>query len=329
MSKDVFKIQDLEAGKGERVKGYLKIAEKPAGLYQIPIMILNGSGEGPVLLINGGEHGSEYNGPAACLRLMKELDPKEINGTVILVPMVNTLAFEARWMHGNPFDYRDLSRCYVSEIPQGGSGVPLLSYQIATTFYKDVISKAQYRINLHGGDIEEDLNETITYRKTGDDPERDEIGLGMARNFGIQYIRESLPRPGRKPPSLKMPISIITEAGGMGRCQSDFVDRTFKGCINVMKYLKMMEGEPDIPPTAEVYNTYALYAKRGGLFISYVRAGDAVEEGQKIGEIKDLFGEVVEELFASTDGIVDMIFSPSIFEGDYLIGIGKNLRTIT
>lgn len=327
---DIFKIQDLEASKGEKVKGYLKIAEKPAGPYEIPIMIINGSGEGPVLLINGGEHGSEYNGPGACLRLMTELDPKKINGVVIIVPMVNTLAFEARWMHSNPIDYRDLSRCYIPEIIQGGSGHPLLSYQIATVFYKEIISKAEYRLNLHGGDIEEDLNETITYRKTGTDKKRDDIGLALARNFGLQYIRESLPRPGRGTRTgLEMPITIITEAGGMGRCQHDIIDRTFKGCINIMKYLKMLEGKPEIPPTAQVYNTYALYAKRGGFFISHVRAGDLIKQGQKIGVIKDLFGEILEELFAPTDGIVDMIFSPSIYEGDYLIGIGKNIRTIT
>jgi predicted deacylase len=329
MSEEVFKIQDLEVYKGEKIKGYLKISEKPAGKYQIPIMIFHGSRKGPVLLINGGEHGSEYNGPGACLRLMTELDAKMINGVVVIVPIVNTLAFEARWMHSNPVDYRDLSRCYVPEIPQGGSGHPLLSYQIAKVFYEEVISKADYRLNLHGGDLEEDLNETITYRKTGTDKKRDEMGLALARNFGLKYIRESLPRPGRKPSSLKMPITIITEAGGMGRCQHDIIDRTYKGCINVMKYLKMIPGAPEIPPSAIVYNTYAIYAKRGGFFISHVRAGDEITKGEKIGVIKDLFGEILEEIIAPTDGVVDMIFSPAIYEGDYLIGIGKNIRTIT
>lgn len=329
MSSKILKIQDLEAPKGRKQKGFLKISEKPAGTHQIPMMIINGAGDGPTLLINGGEHGSEYNGPAACLRLMTELDPKKTNGAVIVVPMVNTLAFEARWMHSNPIDHRDLSECYLPEIPKGGSGTPFISYQVASVFYKEVISKSDYRLNLHGGDLEEDLNESITYRKTGTDKARDDAGFALARNFGLKWIRESIPRLGRPSSSLPMPLTISTEAGGMGRCQHDIVDRTFKGCINVMKYLKMMEGKPEIPPTAMVYNTYAIYTNRGGFFISNVRAGDMISKGDKMGVIKDLFGEVLEEIIAPTDGIIDSIISPAVFEGDFLIGIGKDIRTVS
>ena len=55
-------------------------------------------------------------------------------------------------------------------------------------------------------------------------------------------------------------------------------------------------------------------------------------EGKKLEYLQSnpaVYGEILEELYAPTDGIVDMIFSPSIYEGDYLIGIGKNVRTIT
>jgi len=255
----------------------------------------------------------------------------EIRGKVILAPMVNTLAFEARWTHGNPVDYRDLTSCYVSEIPRGGSGVPLISYQVARTFYNEVLSKADYRLNLHGGDLEEDLNESITYRKTGTDAEIDAASFDLARNFGWKWIRESLPRPSRRASRqrLPMPLSVSTEAGGMGRCQHDIVDRTFKGVLNVMKHLNMLEGKPDIPSTAKVYNTYLLYAKRGGFFISYVRAGDIISEGDVIGVIKNLFGETLEEIVVPTDGIIDMITSPAIYEGDVVFGIGKNIRTVS
>jgi uncharacterized protein len=326
---DVFKVQDLEVRKGEKKTGYLRISGKPAGYHEIPMTIINGSYEGPVMLVNGGEHGSEYNGPAACLKLITELDPKKLHGTVMIFPMVNTLAFEFRWMHSNPLDYRDLTGCYLPEIPTGGSGHPLISYQLANIFYNTVISRAKYRLNLHGGDLEEDLNETITFSKTGVDKERDEIGYAMARNFGLKYMRERLPKAGRPASQgLPMPITVSTEAGGMGRCQSDIVDRTFNGCINVMKYLKMLEGTPTIPPKAYIYNTTATYAKKGGFFISNVRAGQAVTKGQCLGVTKDLFGNIVEEIYSQTDGIVDMITSPAVFEGDYVIGIGGNVREV-
>jgi len=315
--------------KGKKKQGYLKISEKPAGTHQIPITVINGVRNGPTLLVNGGEHGSEYNGPAACLRLMIELDPNEICGTVIIVPVVNTLAFESRWMHSNPVDYRDLTACYVPEIPKGGSGHPLISYQVAQTFYKEVISKADYRLNLHGGDIEEDVLTSTMYRKIGD-VTKDTEALSLCRNFGWEWIREGLPSSrSQATQSLHMPLTIGTEAGGMSRCQSDIVDKVVKGVINVMRYLGMLKGRPEIPPKARVYNPYHIYAKRGGLFISNVRAGDMVSAGDVIGVIKNLFGETLEEIIVPTDGVVHMVTSPAIYEGDVVFEIGKDIREIS
>ena len=325
--RDALRVQDLKAEKGEKVQGHLRISEKPAGPHQIPIMLVNGSGDGPTLVVNGGEHGSEYNGPAGCLTVMRELDPGEVSGRVILVPMVNTLAFEARWMHGNPIDYRDLTGCYVEEIPRGGSGVPKISYQVATTFYKEVLSQGDYRLNLHGGDLEEDLLTGTMYRRT-EDEERSDENLALCRAFGYEWIRESLPRPGGSARRLEFPMTVGTEAGGMGRCYGDIVDGVVKGIYNVMRHLGMLEGEPNIPPKARVYHPYHMYAEHGGFFISNVRAGDLVKEGDVLGVIKDLYGETLEEIVVPTDGVIHMVTSPAIWEGDVVYEIGKDIREI-
>jgi len=231
------KIQDLRIPKGSKKQGYLRISEKPAGPFQIPMTVINGSGDGPTLVINGGVHGSEYNGPAAALRLQVELNATNIDGNVIIVPLVNTLAFEGRWMHSNPIDYRDLTDCFVPEVPKRGSGHPVVSYQLAQVFYKEILSKADYRLDLHGGDLEEDVLESTWYRRTGEDPRRDDIGLALCRNFGWLWIRESVkkPEPAKSSDEMPMPISMGTEALGMGRCQHDIVDRVVRGCVNVMK----------------------------------------------------------------------------------------------
>jgi len=327
MSDDVLKVQDLVAGRGEKKQGYMRISERPAGVHRIPLMLINGAGDGPTLVINGGEHGSEYNGPAGCLSVMKELHPEDVSGKVIIVPMVNTLAFEARWTHGNPIDYRDLTGCYVEEIPRGGSGVPKISYQVATTFYREALSQGDYRLNLHGGDLEEDLLTGTMYRRTGEE-RRDEENLALCRAFGYEWIRESLPRPGGTQRRIEFPTTVGTEAGGMGRCYSDVVAGVVKGIYNVMRHLGMIEGELHIPPKARVYNPYHMYAEHGGFFISNVRAGDMVEEGQVLGVIKDLFGETLEEIVAPTDGVVHMVTSPAIWEGDVVYEIGKEIREI-
>ncbi len=322
---EVLKVQNLEARAGEKVQGYLEIAERPAGKHRIPLMLINGSGSGPTLVINGGEHGSEYNGPAGCLTLMKELQPAEIDGQVIIVPMINTLAFETRWMHGNPIDYRDMTGYYVEEIPRGGSGPPKITYYVTTTFYGEVLKQADYRLNLHGGDIEEDLLKGTMYRMVGDS-EKDELNLKLCRAFGWEWIRQSLPRPSSN--TMKFPMTVGTEAGGMGRCQSDIVSEVVTGCKNVMMQLNMLKGTPVIPPKAKVFNPYHLYAEHGGFFISNVIAGDIVQKGETLGVIKDLFGNLLEEIIVPTDGVIHMVTSPAIWEGDVVYEIGKDIKEI-
>jgi hypothetical protein len=240
--------------------------------------------------------------------------------------MVNTLAFEARWMHGNPVDYRDLTGHYVEEIPRGGSGVPKITYQVATTFYREVLSQGDYRLNLHGGDLEEDLLTGTMYRQKGDEA-HDAENLALCRAFGYEWIRESPPR--KSSTSLEFPMTVGTEAGGMGRCQSDIVEGVVKGIYNVMKKLEMLPGEPETPPRAKIYSPYHLYAERGGFFISNVRAGDMVEEGDVLGVIKDLWGETLEEIAVPTDGVIHMVTSPAIWEGDVVYEIGKDIREIS
>jgi len=329
MSK-VLKVQNLEAEPGTKVHGMLYIHEQPAYKHEVPMTLVNGAGDGPTICINGGEHGSEYNGPAGCLKLIQALDHNKINGKVILVPVVNTLAFEYRWMHGNPIDYRDLGGCYLDEVPRGGSGAPKHSYQLAITFYKEVLAQSDYRLNLHGGDIEEDVLTGVMYSRFGDD-ERDDENLSMARNFGWDWIREGIrkPKPGQQAkPRKYMPMTVGTEAGGMGRCTKDLSDMVLKGCLNTLKYLGMMDGEPDIPKKAKVFNPYHLYAEHGGFFISNVAAGDLVSAGDTLGEIRNLKGQIIEEITVPTDGVIHMVTSPAIWEGDVTYEIGKDIREI-
>jgi predicted deacylase len=90
----------------------------------------------------------------------------------------------------------------------------------------------------------------------------------------------------------------------------------------------MMEGDPIRPPKARTYEPCHLYAEHGGFFISNVRAGDLVKEGEVLGVIKDLFGETLEEIKVPTDGVIHMVTCPAIWEGDVVYEIGKNIKEI-
>jgi predicted deacylase len=114
----------------------------------------------------------------------------------------------------------------------------------------------------------------------------------------------------------------------MGRCQTDIADQVLKGCVNTLKHLGMMEGKPDIPKKAKVFNPYHLYSSHGGFFLSNVRAGDLVSKGDTLGEVRNMSGKIVEEIVVPTDGVVHMVTSPALWEGDVTYEIGKDIREI-
>src|SRR5687767_864907 len=61
---------------------------------QMPLAVVS-SGEGPTALVLAGNHGDEYPGPIAILKLMRELTPAVVRGRIILLPALNVFATKA------------------------------------------------------------------------------------------------------------------------------------------------------------------------------------------------------------------------------------------
>ena len=107
-----FTVGTATAAPGTKATGYIEV---PAGVdpaLQIPVVVVNGSKAGPVLAIVAGTHGTEYATIIAVERLIHLLDPKEISGTVILVPLVNVNSFLQKVPHLNPVDGKNMNRMF-------------------------------------------------------------------------------------------------------------------------------------------------------------------------------------------------------------------------
>lgn len=76
----------------------------------IPVVVINGAKRGPVLALVSGAHGTEYTSIIAIEKLISQLDPSQIAGTVILVPLVNIQSFEQKVPHVNPIDNKSMNR---------------------------------------------------------------------------------------------------------------------------------------------------------------------------------------------------------------------------
>src|SRR5205823_5047619 len=118
----------------------------PAGVdagMRIPVVLVAGAKPGPVLAIVSGAHGTEYASIIAVEKLIGLLDPQQISGTLILVPLVNQTSFEQKVPHVNPIDGKSMNRFY----PGKADGTQTERASLAIT--REVVEKCDHLIDLH------------------------------------------------------------------------------------------------------------------------------------------------------------------------------------
>src|SRR5262249_61191307 len=87
----------------------------PAGVDAAPrlaVAVVHGARPGPVLALVAGAHGTEYASIVALERLIARLDPGDVSGTVVILPLLNVASFEQKVPHLNPVDGKNMNRMY-------------------------------------------------------------------------------------------------------------------------------------------------------------------------------------------------------------------------
>src|SRR5665811_1662842 len=107
--------------------------------------IICGRREGPTLFVSAAIHGDELNGVEVIRRLLNLRALRSIRGTLLAVPIVNVHGFlhQSRYLP----DRRDLNRSFP------GSAKGSIAARLANTFYQQIVSRADYGIDLHTGAI--------------------------------------------------------------------------------------------------------------------------------------------------------------------------------
>ncbi len=317
-----FRIRDLTAEKGQKMKGFLQLGETATGPIQLPIVIINGQGDGPVLCLSAGVHATEYPSIDALMRLTRELTPRDLRGTLIAVPIVNMHMFASRQGFVSPIDGLNLNK--IAPGAQSGS----ISEIVADVLLNEVIAKAEYHVDMHAGDLGEILYAFGGYPMTGDD-DRDRRGEALARLYTPRLV--ALYREGSKLPpasgsivleaTRRGVVSILAESGGNGTLEEADVQVHLTGVRNIMRYLKMIEGDPQIPGMQLIATErYVTRAARAGLLRLKVAIGEDVNEGQEAAEICDVWGETVERVKFSRPGVTGLIWShKAVNTGDPIV----------
>jgi predicted deacylase len=317
-------VGEIVARPGEKACGYLRVATA-ATTVELPITIACGRRPGPRLALVAGVHGSEYVGIAAAVSVMRDLDPDALAGAVLSVNIVNVPAFRERIAYICPLDGANFGRAF----PGQAQGTP--SEIIADRIQREVVARCAHVIELHGGDITEDLVPFLLLHRTGNE-EVDRRSLALAGCYGIPYVVQSPSWDGRydthgacyavaceagKP-------SLLAEAGQHGQVDAGAVQTHVDGVTNVLRYLGMIQGIPQEVGEPRVTRRYvSLRSPASGLLRPRVLAGDTVAEGDVVAVIDDYFGSLIAEVRAPIGGIVlYRVSSLTILGGEGLLGIG-------
>ncbi|HEY6066130.1 MAG TPA: M14 family metallopeptidase [Thermoanaerobaculia bacterium] len=321
----LFTVGTAAAAPGQKVFGAIEV---PAGVdagTRIDVAVVRGTRPGPVLALVSGAHGTEYASIVAVEKLIQALDPAVVSGTVILVPLVNVASFEQKVVHVNPVDGKSMNRFY----PGKADGTQTERASFAIT--REVVEKCDHLIDLHGGDLDEDLRPYSYWTKTGN-AAQDAVSREMVLAFGLDHVIVSTDRP--KDPQASRYLentatvrgkpSITVEAGHAGTVEPDDVAALVDGTLSVMRYLKMLPGAPakvENPIWIESVKTVA--SEAGGLFYPAVRRGAYVGAGTRLGHVTDFVGRTIFEARSPSAGVVLYVCAvPSMKKGDTIANIG-------
>jgi len=307
----------LSAARGEKRYGITEftVDRKP---YRLPMWLVNGVHDGPTLAVTAGVHPAEYASIAAALHFGQTIDPATLRGRVIVVPVMNLPAFTARSIYLCPLDGKNLNRVF----PGDANGTA--SEQIAAWMFANVITRADYFVDMHGGDLIEALLPFTIFYKSGD-PTVQAVSLEMAKAFGIPILVGIETPGGTYSAAAKAGIpAILTEAGGQGIWTTQDVRAHTDGLDRLMRHLKMIDGPPPAPVACTVLSRFLWRrSDHDGFWYPGVSVNDAVTEGQELGVVKDWEGRILQRATAEADGrVLFIVSSLAINRSDPLLAVG-------
>jgi predicted deacylase len=320
-----FAVGTASAAPGQKATGYLEVPAGVDAATSIPVIVINGAKPGKILALVSGAHGTEYVSIIAIEKLITALDPAQITGTVILVPLINIQSFEQKVPHVNPIDNKSMNRFYPGK--PDGTQTERASYLIT----KEIVDRCDYLIDYHGGDLDESLRPYAYWGPTGRELQ-DHISKEMALAFGLDHIiiwseRPTDPAATRyldNTASVHGKPSIVVEAGHAGTVETDDVNLLVDGTLSTMRALRMLPGESHpIENPVWIEKLSDVLADGPGLWYPLVKRGTYVSAGMKLGAITDFFGKVIAEPRAPVSGIVLHVNAvPSLKKGDNIADLG-------
>ncbi len=280
----------IDFDKSGKQIGFVMIPHSPHddawGVTRLPIAVIS-NGTGPTVILEGGNHGDEYEGPITICEIIRELDPGEIQGRLILMPAVNVHAVIAG-QRTSPVDGLNFNRAFP------GNPLGTITQQISHFVAHEILPRGEAFLDLHSGGSSLDILPSAIIEPT-DDPAVRRRNVAAVRAFDapLAVVVSNLgdPRTATAAACRAGLTTVGTEMGGGGTVRPEVLAICRRGVRNVLAHLGVLPAsEPaavrDDAPLFELPGTRAfVYATADGIFEPFHPNGREVHAGEVAGRI--------------------------------------------
>jgi len=315
------RLGTARAAPGEADTGRLEVGETRDGsTAALPVAVVNGATDGKTLYIQAASDGDELNGIGVVRRVVPQLDPQQLSGTVLVVGIANYYAFQAN-EHRNPIDDTKLNRAY----PGDGSGTATERVAAATF---EAATAADLVLDLHQGSTSRMIDEVRV--RCGKRHRLHDDCLELAKVFDSGHVLDQKGPDGqlaRAAPDEGIP-TVDPELGGAVGWDHGSIQTGVDGVFNVLKHYNFLPDPVYTRKQTRATNFEQYGAPAGGFVDFRAELGAQVTRGTTLFEVTDVFGELKAEVTADSAGIFwRMRRLPQVAAGEYVCSVGTEVDT--
>jgi len=325
--KKALKVGNIEAGPGKIAKGPLGHVEVADGSKaEVPLIIVNGAEDGPILTVVAAVHGNEICAVGALLDVIKKTDPAQLRGALIGIPGANPLAIRV----GTRYSYIEcgnLGAWDTGPLNQESDNITRrLAYIVS-----HALEKADYVLDMHSNPFPAIPYVGTAVQLCPNENVKKEVKK-IAEAYGVTIINHDKD----KVASIRdlycyrgVPALTPELVGGIFMWESITQVGT-RGIMNIMKAVGMIDGQIEKQEakivTGDLVGCGRLYAQRGGYMYAKKEPGDLIKKGETVFDIVNAYGDVVQEVKMPVNGYC-WAFTGG-FAGSHAIGEGDPLAYV-
>lgn len=273
----------------------------------IPVVVVK-NGEGPTVVLFGGNHGDECEGPVTLLKLARTLDPSQVKGRVIIVPMLNRPAV-AGGTRLSPIDGANMNRAFPGK--RGDSITGMIAHYVSSK----ILPLADLVVDIHSGGSSMHFLPSVNMHDIADRKQMDRM-LEAAQAWRAPYIfiYEDVAGEGLLPSLAEGmgKVTLGTEMGSKAQFGVETLRITERGVYNTLHWQGILIDPPAdntaVEPEIVAGNDTKDYimAPGSGLFEPFFELEDRVEVGQPVGQVHDIEHPEQDAIIvrAETEGMV-------------------------